>query len=160
VGNLATKGVKDKVEVDTQSMTESAGSAPGTKKVKKTSRVKVKGNPLPGPRDVIIGFKVQQGQSITGFSMDGVAFAEDGAVTRGFAAALASSTGGNEKWVGFKILTNQLPGNLRNFGTTLEIDNFPNTVPYVQAVPIVIAESIAELNAGTYIAAASFVARE
>ena len=162
MGNLS-RGVKDKVEVDTQSVADSPGSYAGTRKVKKESRVKVKSSPPPAPRNVVIGFKILQGQVITEFTMDGTVLTSDapaGPVTTGFNTGLASSTGANETWVGFDVQQGQLPRNLNNFVTTLEIDNFPGTQPYVQAVPIVIAESIAELNAGNYIAAASFVARE
>ena len=41
MGNLS-RGVKDKVEVDTQSVADSPGSHARTRKVKKESRVKVK----------------------------------------------------------------------------------------------------------------------
>ena len=55
--------------------------------------MKVKSSPLPAPRNVVIGFKILQGQVITEFTMDRTVLTSDaptGPVTTGFNTGLAS----------------------------------------------------------------------
>lgn len=151
MGSL-TRPHKDQIDIQTDRIT------PRGTGVRKESHVSVRGNPT--LNNVIIGLKIKRTpqQRVSEFSFDGRDMLRflDAPTGAAFAHAFARSTEPDETWVGLKIDRTDLPP-IGGFATAFALEPFNLPVPNFQAVPIVVAFSITELNAGHYFVGTSYV---
>ena len=147
MGTLTKGSSKDNIQIVTETIEPN-----GSGGVRKKSDVNVKGG---AAQTFVLGMKIRTGQSIVELSFDdnSILGRYDQAVTNACALAFPPLSG--EMWVGFKVLSTDLP-NPSKFKTRFSLDKPPAKGKY-QLVDIVAAENPDLFAAGEYLIAVSIV---